>query len=511
MEPAFSIKSRWREREFLLVTLLILLAIAGCIKPLFAYSADELEKIFGQEFTQAQLPFAYFRDILFPNTGFLVLIYACYCWMSGYILPRLLPALAPAARGEDVNYRKLTAGLLQIILLITFLGIGWGISDGLSNPFEGRIPSILRIGNGLQHSTPWVVGYLAYALLRERAVRLLDPNGISLLNSISGFMLIYFTAGSLMYNFQLLDPGDFHGFYDLYFVVVPPVVLAALTNLYWIFPFKGSTPVWKWPVLRGLLLSTACWSAPFAFFGVPDEHARLPVFFGLWFGQLAIMTPISWFIYRQHKDKLLQLQGLRTALGKSEADLRFLRSQINPHFLFNALNTLYGTALQEQADRTAGGIQRLGDMMRFMLHENHLQSIPMSKEIEYLKNYIALMQLRTQASNSILIETIIDDECPGFSIAPMLLIPFVENGFKHGISLREPSWLKLRLHCEQKRIVFEMRNSIHVRQGDDPEKDRSGIGLRNVLHRLKLLYPDRHEIYMHQDEKEFFVQLTIQP
>lgn len=227
--------------------------------------------------------------------------------------------------------------------------------------------------------------------------------------------------------------------------------------------------------------------------------------------QLVITTPVSWLIWRQRKDKLMQVQGLQTALGQSEADLQFLRSQINPHFLFNVLNTLYGTALQEGAGRTAEGVQKLGDMMRFMLHENHLLQIPMDKEIEYLKNYIALQELRTQSAESIRIDTLIDETFPDYQIAPMLLIPFVENGFKHGISLREPSWIKLRLQHEGNRILFEMRNSIHARKGDDPEKARSGIGLKNVLHRLKLLYPNRHEFYMHQDEKEFFVQLSIQP
>jgi len=202
---------------------------------------------------------------------------------------------------------------------------------------------------------------------------------------------------------------------------------------------------------------------------------------------------------------------LQTALGQSEADLQFLRSQINPHFLFNVLNTLYGTALQEGAGRTAEGVQKLGDMMRFMLHENHLTEIPMSKEIEYLRNYIALQELRTQSAEAIRIETDIDETFPEYHIAPMLLIPFVENGFKHGISLREASWIRLQLHHEGDRILFEMRNSVHVRKGDDPERSRSGIGLKNVLHRLKLLYPDRHEFYMHQDEKEFFVQLSLQP
>jgi LytS/YehU family sensor histidine kinase len=92
----------------------------------------------------------------------------------------------------------------------------------------------------------------------------------------------------------------------------------------------------------------------------------------------------------------------------------------------------------------------------------------------------------------------------------MLIIPFVENGFKHGISLRDASWIKINLQCDGQRIHFEMRNSVHVRQGSDPEKGKSGVGLKNVIHRLKLIYPDRHEFFLHQDEREFFVQLTIQ-
>ena len=135
----------------------------------------------------------------------------------------------------------------------------------------------------------------------------------------------------------------------------------------------------------------------------------------------------------------------------------------------------------------------------------------MNKEVEYLKNYIALQQLRTESSPSIHIEADIDDHLPECAIAPMLLIPFVENAFKHGISLREPSWIKLRLNGEGKRVLFEIRNSVHARQSDDPEKEKSGIGLKNVLKRLNLVYPGRHSFFVNQDEREFFVQLMIEP
>jgi len=150
-------------------------------------------------------------------------------------------------------------------------------------------------------------------------------------------------------------------------------------------------------------------------------------------------------------------------------------------------------------------------MMRFMLHENNQDFIQMSKEIEYLKNYISLQKLRTQSSPDIIIEENISGQNCHHKIAPMLLIPFVENAFKHGISLKEKSWIKITLECTEKNILFEVRNSIHAKQDNDPENERSGVGFNNVMERLKLIYPGKFQASVNHDEKEFFVQLSIQP
>jgi LytS/YehU family sensor histidine kinase len=200
---------------------------------------------------------------------------------------------------------------------------------------------------------------------------------------------------------------------------------------------------------------------------------------------------------------------MEKALAKSATDLQFLRSQINPHFLFNTLNTLYGTALKEKSEQTAEGIQMLGDMMRFMLHENNLDFIPMNKEIEYLKNYIALQKLRTPPSPGIRIEDNIDEAKCNRHIAPMILIPFIENAFKHGISLEEKSWIDIKLVCDDTFICFEVRNSMHNGVELDTEKDKSGIGLKNVAERLKLLYPGKHELNISESENEFIAKLVI--
>ena len=516
---------RWRSQEFLLVTILVLAAIAGFIRPVLEMSPERLADNYGLAFTNAHLEFDYYQNVLFPHLGFLALLYGCYCWTNLYVIPYFMRGLPPGKPGPGFRLAmspgRIIWCVLNIFLLTALLGIGWGISwSYLDYPtmINNHLTGAMVIGMGLQHVSGWAIGYVLYTAIREVAIRrmqqdqLKNAHWIAVVNQAGGFFLVYYALGTVLLNFNLVI--DIKAMTDFYFIILPPAVLTVYANLYWVFPVKGEGNLWwgwRGRPRRLLLLSTACWPIPFLLYSIDNNQAL--VFFSIifWAGQLAITTPVSWLIWRQRKDKLLQVKGLQTALGQSEADLQFLRSQINPHFLFNVLNTLYGTALQEGASRTAEGVQKLGDMMRFMLHENHLSQIPMSKEIEYLRNYIALQELRTESAESITIETVIDEPFPEYPIAPMLLIPFVENGFKHGISLREPSWIKLKLRSKGGRVLFEMRNSIHLRKGEDPEKMQSGIGLKNVLHRLKLLYPNRHEFYMHQDENEFFVQLFIQP
>ncbi len=226
--------------------------------------------------------------------------------------------------------------------------------------------------------------------------------------------------------------------------------------------------------------------------------------------QLIITLPLAWYLYKSRASNSKVLTSLRTELGRSDASLSFLQSQINPHFLFNALNTLYGTALQENAERTGEGIQKLGDMMRFMLHENVQDKISLTRDVDYLENYISLQKLRTSRSADIVIETQIDEQLNNFKIAPMLLIPFVENAFKHGISLQQPSHIKVTLQTKENTLYFDVHNSIHIKPDNDPEKLKSGIGLENVKQRLALLYPGKHELIIRESAKEFFIHLTIQ-
>jgi len=219
---------------------------------------------------------------------------------------------------------------------------------------------------------------------------------------------------------------------------------------------------------------------------------------------LLVLFPIMISYINQKEKKVLQ-----TAISNTSAELTNLRSQINPHFLFNALNSLYATALSENSEKTADGIQKLGDMMRFMLHENNHERIPLSSEIAYLRNYIEIQRMRLDETQNIEIKINIQEPGPEISIAPMLLNPFIENAFKHGISLRNPSWIYITLTLDARKIYFKVHNSVHPSSGNNPEEQNHGIGLENVEKRLKLIYPGRHELYIQKSAQDYFVSLVL--
>ena len=240
-----------------------------------------------------------------------------------------------------------------------------------------------------------------------------------------------------------------------------------------------------------------------------EEFSLAGSFFNSAF-QLFFIAPLSWVLFKRRLQGNEEIVGLQKELGRSNANLDFLRSQINPHFLFNALNTIYATAINEKAERTSEAVEQLGDMMRFMLHENMQDKISLARETEYLNNYIGLQKLRTEHNPSLKIETHIEENTGMLWIAPMLLIPFVENAFKHGISFREPSQIRIAMETKDKKLFFDVYNSKHEKPENDPEKDHSGIGLNNVKQRLQLLYPGKHELIVRETQKEFFIHLTVQ-
>jgi len=190
---------------------------------------------------------------------------------------------------------------------------------------------------------------------------------------------------------------------------------------------------------------------------------------------------------------------------KLEAELKFLKSQINPHFLFNALNNIYALTIIK-SDSAPDNLLKLSGMLRYMLYDCKADRVPLAKEIDYLRHFIDLNLLKD--SRGLNVEVHLDESRPGLSIAPMLLIPFVENAFKHSkVEDRARGWIRIELSTQPEHILFVVENSMP--DAATPKDLVGGIGLVNVRRQLELLYPDRHELAIEQDAEAFRVRLKV--
>ena len=190
---------------------------------------------------------------------------------------------------------------------------------------------------------------------------------------------------------------------------------------------------------------------------------------------------------------------------KLEAELKFLKSQINPHFLFNALNNIYTLTILK-SDRAPENLLKLSGMLRYMLYECRTDRVPLQKEIEYLRHFIDLHLLKD--SRGLNVEADLDESRPNLSIAPMLLIPFVENAFKHSkVEDLAHGWIKISLRTADDHLLFRVQNS--VPETAFTKDQEGGIGLENVQRQLELLYPGRHELAIEPGPDTFSIALKI--
>lgn len=205
-------------------------------------------------------------------------------------------------------------------------------------------------------------------------------------------------------------------------------------------------------------------------------------------------------IARRREQETIQLQK-----EKLETELKFLKTQTNPHFLFNALNNIYTLTLIK-SDKAPDYLMVLSDMLRYMLYECNAEKVPLAKEIAYLKNYISLQMLKD--SEGLNIQANFDENHPTLQIAPMLFVPLVENAFKHSkIEDREHGWIKLQLRVEGKVVELVVENSLP--KADFSKDQAGGIGLTNVARQLELLYSGKYEMQTEVQEESFYARLKI--
>lgn len=219
-------------------------------------------------------------------------------------------------------------------------------------------------------------------------------------------------------------------------------------------------------------------------------HFQLRVVFWLLLGHMVF----RWFFEQWRTMKTLKHEA-------AHAQLRHLKSQINPHFLFNTLNNIYGLAL-EKSDETPDMIMRLSELMRYTIYQGDKECVPISAEISYLENYLALQQVRLQNRGDVRFTHDVNAE---YELAPLLLIMLVENAFKHGLeTMREAAYIAIDLRVSDNRLHFKVENNRQEQPGI------SGVGLTNLRKRLELIYPDRHNLKVAQTSTMYTVDLEIQ-
>lgn len=209
----------------------------------------------------------------------------------------------------------------------------------------------------------------------------------------------------------------------------------------------------------------------------------------------------SWFQVLETEKKLEALKR-----EQAETELKALKSNINPHFLFNNLTSLYGLA-RKKADETPEYILKLSALMRYMIYETKDKFVSLDKELNYIVNYLELQKLRCDKTTKIQYE--ISGEVDSHQIVPFLLIPFIENSFKHGgMNQNDKNIIDLSINIDEENLELRLKNSIPVQTGEEID-EIGGFGIENVKSRLQSFYQDQYNLNLTQTEEEFTVELKL--
>jgi two-component system LytT family sensor kinase len=327
------------------------------------------------------------------------------------------------------------------------------------------------------HLAAWLVVFLLPYLLRPpydpQRNQNRDQNGFFYLNLITNF----FWVGLFYFNVFVLT-GRFI-YRKKYFQYM--LVLLGIFGLVML--------------VHGLLFTLLIKSRPFVF--LMSASFNLTTF---------LLTVAASITYKLITDKS---ETDRLAQEKQEQNLKtelsFLRSQISPHFVFNVLNNMVALA-RLKSDQLEPTIMKLSNLMQYMLYETDEEKVLLRTEIEYLHSYIDLQQQRF--GSKVKLRVSIDAKEDWLSIEPMMLIPFVENAFKHGVGIIENPEINIRLQTNEKQLLFEVTNRYNT-ESEEVKDKTSGIGLPNVKRRLNLLYGDQHELLINRADGLFSVSLKL--
>ncbi|RFZ89907.1 hypothetical protein D0C36_24220 [Mucilaginibacter conchicola] len=229
-----------------------------------------------------------------------------------------------------------------------------------------------------------------------------------------------------------------------------------------------------------------------------DAHSRINFSIVYMSTRLICVVSLAYFIRSMKQDELLNTLREQHLL----TELNYLKAQLHPHFFFNTINNIYALALKGSAE-TAGMVARLGDMMRYILDEAEQDSVSLCREISFLNDYMALERIRHEGHEIIFDVQGVHNEV---EIAPLLLLPFIENAFKHGLSEdTNRGFVKIIICVTSTELILDVANSKPVAK----QNSRTGIGIRNVQKRLDLLYASRYQLEVRDEQQEYSVTLIL--
>ncbi len=240
---------------------------------------------------------------------------------------------------------------------------------------------------------------------------------------------------------------------------------------------------------------------------IQGQHIHVWKFSNLLQAALIIVSPVAfttgfrlffdWFKERRETEALRR--------EKIDAELKFLKSQTNPHFLFNTLNSIYGLAL-EKSEKTPSLILKLSDILSYTLYESNVEKVALNKELTLIENIIALEKERYE--KRVDIDYKVEGQVEEITIPPLILIPFIENAFKHGLKNEvKKGWIKIRIKASKDVLFFMIENSIS--EVEEETTNGGGLGLQNVSRRLDLIYAEQKELGITKTNTSFMVTLTI--
>jgi len=283
-----------------------------------------------------------------------------------------------------------------------------------------------------------------------------------------------------------------------------PIILVYLVNYYLLVPYLYQRNKWLFILANALLifLMNLGWYEDDFYEEPYYSDYYIFIILDLLMNALSAACALGVrHILRLHEVEI-QLEEMKHK--SMEAELVWLKNQLNPHFLFNTLNNI-SSLVYIDADHAQDSITKLSDLLRYALYESSKAEVSLSDEVEFMQNYISLMKLR--CSDKVKVETYFDLSQPGVKIAPMLFISVLENAFKHGVSTHQPSFIHASLCVKDDNIVFTCDNS------NFPKKDKNltagGVGIENTQRRLELLYPQRSK-YVHTLQDDIYhVEIKI--